>query len=146
MSARVKVRAAIWVEGKLVIHRSKRSGTEHMTLPGGWVGERESVTDALIREVDEELGIEVEVGDLLCAAEIVNSSSRQDVELVFAATPSEPLDTSELTLIDPLGPQAADVLPPILGELAERRQTTLATAESLPRWLGNVYQPGVNHS
>ena len=86
-----------------------------MSLPGGWVGRRESVIDALIREIDEELGIAVEVGDLLCAAEIVNSSSRQDVELIFAATPSEPLDTSELTLIDPLGSQAADVLPPILG-------------------------------
>jgi len=146
MSARVKVRAAIWMGGKLVVHRSRRRGTEHMSLPGGWVGRRESVIDALVREVHEELGIAVHVGDLLCAAEIVNSSSRQDVELVFAATPSEPLDASELTLIDPLGPQAADVLPPILGELAKRRQTTPGAAESPPRWLGNVYKAGVSRS
>jgi len=146
MSARVKVRAVIWVGGKLVVHRSQRRGNEHMSLPGGWVGPRESVIDALAREIDEELGIAVDVGDLLCAAEIVNSSSRQDVELIFAATLSAPLDTGGLTLIDPLGPQAADVLPPILGELAKRRQTTAASAEGLPRWLGNVYKPGVNHS
>jgi ADP-ribose pyrophosphatase YjhB (NUDIX family) len=144
MSARVKVRAVIWVQGKLVVHRSNRRGEEHTTLPGGWVGKRESVTDALIREVDEELGIDVQIGDLLFAAEIVNSSSRQDVELIFTAVPSEPLNTSELTLIDPLGPQAADVLPPILGELAKHRDASPAWPQDVPRWLGNVYQTGAD--
>ncbi|HTU78558.1 MAG TPA: NUDIX domain-containing protein [Solirubrobacteraceae bacterium] len=138
MSARVKVRAAIWVQDKLVVHHSRRMGKERMTLPGGWVGKRESVTDALIREVEEELGITIEVGDLLCAAEVINTASHQDVELIFAVSAPEGLDTSQLTLVDPRGPEADDVLPPVLGQLAERREAYTAE-KSTPRWLGNLY-------
>ncbi len=138
MSARVKVRAAIWIQDKLVVHRSSRMGKDRTTLPGGWVGKRESVTDALVREVQEELGITIEVGDLLCAAEVINTASHQDVELIFAVNAPEGLDTSELTLVDPLGPEADPVLPPLLGELAERREAYTAD-ESNPRWLGNLY-------
>jgi len=136
MSARVKVRAVIWVQDKLVVHRTTRLGKERLTLPGGWVGRRESVTEALARELDEELGITVEIGDLLCAAEIVNSSSRQDVELIFAATAPVGFDASKVTLIDPHGPQADHVLPPVLDQLAQRRGLGIAT---WPRWLGNLY-------
>jgi 8-oxo-dGTP pyrophosphatase MutT (NUDIX family) len=143
MPARVKVRAVMWLEGKLVVHRSQRRGKERMTLPGGWVAGRESVIAALKREVQEELGIEIDVGDLLCAAEVVNASSLQDVELVFTATPRVPLDPERLTLIDPLSPQAADVLPPILDELARRRRDASQTPEQPSVWLGNAYRTGI---
>ena len=143
MSARVKVRAAIWVQGKLVVHRSQRRGSEHMSLPGGWVGKGESVTDALRREIDEELGIEVDIGDLLCVAEVVNSSSLQDVELVFAASLREQTDTGALVLIDPRGDRAGEVLPPILGALADQHDAQDRGAPS-SRWLGNVYAPGLH--
>jgi len=145
MSARVKVRAAIWIDDKLVVHHSRRLGKERMTLPGGWVGRRESVTDALVRELDEELGLAVEVGDLLCAAEVLNSSSRQDVELIFAVNAPEDLDPSQLTLVDPLGPQAAEVLPPVLGQLAEQRQAQAAGTRT-PLWLGNLYLTDRSHA
>jgi len=136
MSARVKVRAAIWVQDKLVVHRTSRLGKERVTLPGGWVGKRESVTDALARELDEELGVSVEIGELLCAAEIVNRASRQDVELIFAGRIPDDVDPSRLSLVDPLGPEADRVLPPVLEQLAEQRQ---ATGETGARWLGNLY-------
>lgn len=145
MSARVKVRAVIWVEDKLVVHRSSRLGKERMTLPGGWVGRRESVTDALVREVDEELGIKVAVDDLLCAAEVINRSSRQDVELIFAVTTAGDLDLSRLTLIDPLGPEADKVLPPIIKQLAEQRNARSA-GDHPPLWLGNLYLTGRRHT
>lgn len=144
MSARVKVRAAIWVQGKLVVHRSQRRGRERMSLPGGWVGKGESVTDALRREIDEELGIEVEIGDLVCAAEVVNSSSRQDVELVFAAGLREQADADSLTLIDPHEERAGEVLPPILGALADQHDAHDPASPSV-RWLGNIYAPGLHH-
>lgn len=145
MSARVKVRAVIWVGDKLVVYRSRRLGKDSVTLPGGWVGRRESVTDALVREVDEELGITVEIDDLLCAAEVINSASRQDVELIFAVSTADDLDTSGLTLIDPLGPEADEVLPPLLKQLAEQRSARSA-GEHTPLWLGNLYVTGRRHA
>jgi len=144
MSARVKVRAAIWVQDKLVVHRTSRLGKERMTLPGGWVGRRESVTDALIREVKEELGITIDVGDLLCAAEVINTVSRQDVELIFDVSAPDDLDSTQLTLVDPLSPEAERVLPPVLGQLAEQRDP--ASTGGGPRWLGNLYMTGRTHT
>ncbi|HTZ63341.1 MAG TPA: NUDIX domain-containing protein [Solirubrobacteraceae bacterium] len=145
MAVRVKVRAAIWIDGKLAVHRSRRLGRQRTTLPGGWVGRRESVTDALVREVKEELGIDVDVGDLLCAGEVVNSATRQDLELVFAATPRAPIDGGRLTLVDPCGPAAQYVLPPILAQLAEQHDAAASGAPT-QRWLGNLYVAGLKHS
>lgn len=141
MPARVKVRAVIWIGDKLAVNRSSRIGQERLTLPGGWVGTRESVTDALVREVEEELGITIEVGDLLCAGEVVDSGSRQDVELIFAVSAPDTLDASQLTLVDPTGPQADAVLPPVLRQLAEQRQAR-ERGQDTPRWLGNVHLNG----
>jgi ADP-ribose pyrophosphatase YjhB (NUDIX family) len=140
MSARVKVRAAIWVEGWLVVHRHQVRGEPRQTLPGGWLNDRESVTDALRREVDEEIGLEIEVGDLLFAAEVLNSASRQDVELIFAASFLGEVDPATLHLVDPLSPEANDVLPPVLGELARYRDGQSPPGATL--WLGNLYQSG----
>ncbi len=50
----MKVRAVIWVEERVVVHREHRRGELHVTLPGGRVNERESVTEALRREVCED--------------------------------------------------------------------------------------------
>jgi len=136
MSARVKVRAAIWVQDRLVVHRTSRLGNERVTLPGGWVGQRESVTDALARELHEELGITVELGDLLFAAEVLNSSSRQDIELIFAAMLPDDVDTSSLSLVDPSGPEADRVLPPVVNQLVSQRK---GAADVPARWLGNLY-------
>lgn len=38
-------------------------------IPGGGINEGESLTDTLKRELDEELGVTVRVGDLICLVE-----------------------------------------------------------------------------
>ena len=139
MPARVKVRAVIWVDERVVVHRVQRRGALHVTLPGGRVNERESVTDALRREVREEVGIEVEVGELVFAAEVISGATRQDVELVFEAIASGGLDEHRIDLVHPTEPAAAHVLPPVLSELTRYREASQA---HVPRWLGNLYAPG----
>jgi ADP-ribose pyrophosphatase YjhB (NUDIX family) len=135
MPARVKVRAVIWVDDRIVVHRAKRRGRPHVTLPGGRVNERESVTDALRREVQEELGVEIELVDLLFAGEVHSGARHQDVELVFAATLADPRAASGLDLVDPAVPDG-EVLPPVLDRLVGG-----PGADRGARWLGNLYVP-----
>jgi ADP-ribose pyrophosphatase YjhB (NUDIX family) len=134
----VKVRAVIWVNGRLVVHRERRQGVSYVTLPGGRVNERESVSDALRREVLEEVGLEIEVGDLLCAGEVMGSPTQQDVELMFDAWPRGAFDELRLHLVEPTDIEAEDVLPPVVGALARLRDSPAGDG---PRWLGNVYRP-----
>lgn len=131
MPVRVKVRAVIWVDGHVVVNRVARNGRPHVSLPGGRVHERESVLDALRREVLEEVGLDVEPGELLCAAEVLSGARRQDIELIFAASVRGEIDPGRLDLVDPGAPEARGVLPPVLGELGSDRAG---------RWLGNLYE------
>lgn len=55
----------------LMVRRARRPAAGLWTLPGGRVEIGESVTDAVEREVLEETGIEVDVGDLAGVFEVV---------------------------------------------------------------------------
>ena len=138
MPARVKVRAVIWVGERVVVNRVHRRGGVHVTLPGGRVNERASMIDALRREVLEEVGLEIEIGHLLFAAEVVSGARIQDVELVFEAAVNGSIDASTLDLVDPSDP-GVKVLPPVLDELVRMRREAAGTG---PRWLGNIYNAG----
>lgn len=140
MPVRVKVRAVIWIDDLIIVHKVNQRGALHVTLPGGRVNERESVIDALKREVLEEIGIEISVGDLMFAAEVISGATRQDVELIFAAKPIHPIASGEVALVDPREPEFS-VLPPILRHIVYWRDGALRY-----QWLGNIYASQVNAS
>lgn len=73
---RVKVRAVIVCDGKLLVSRERRRGVEHVLLPGGRVQDGESITDALVREVAEETGLDVVPERLFYVAEVVGATGR----------------------------------------------------------------------
>jgi 8-oxo-dGTP diphosphatase len=132
---RVKARAVIWIDGKLIVAEQTRRGRRELSLPGGRVQARESVMDALRREVAEETGLQVVPGRLLYASEIVESVVQQDLELIFLAHADGIPSLSGLKAIDLKSGERPDVRPPILEHIARDASSDW---RDTPRWLGNL--------
>ena len=54
---RIRVSAILRWRGRLLLCRHEKHGHEHWLLPGGGVKAGESLTEALQRELDEEIGV-----------------------------------------------------------------------------------------
>ncbi len=88
MSRKVRVRAAVLVqhEDAILLVRHQKGSQTYWLLPGGGVDFGETAPEAASREVTEETGVEVEIGDLLLASEtIAPDGSRHVLHLVFHA-------------------------------------------------------------
>jgi 8-oxo-dGTP diphosphatase len=58
---RIRVSALLSWRGQILLCRHEKPGKEYWLLPGGGVNSGESLTDALQRELEEELGIDEDV-------------------------------------------------------------------------------------
>jgi ADP-ribose pyrophosphatase YjhB (NUDIX family) len=134
-SMRVKARAVILIDGRLIVAEQRRRGRTEHSLPGGRVNERESVLAALKREVAEETGLDVTPGQLVYVSEIVESVRRHDLELIFLAEPFGVPGLNAFKAIDVQGGERLAMNPPILEEIA--RDLASGWRET-PRWLGNL--------
>lgn len=133
---RVKARAVMLEEGKLLVSRERRRGVEHLLLPGGRVQDGESIADALVREVTEETGVRVIPIRLLYVAEVVGAYRPHDLNLVWLAEPSDlglTVDENALLALD--SPLCQSIMPPIIDEIVA---DSAAGWPAAPRWLGNV--------
>ena len=98
---RVRVSALLRWQGRILLCRHEKRGSEHWLLPGGGVRGGESLTEALHRELSEETGL-VHRGDPLAVegpVAIVDSISperslwsKHVVHLIFAADLSGSLE------------------------------------------------------
>ena len=80
----VRVAAVVVRDGRVLLARHEKRGECYWVLPGGAVEPGETVAEALVRELREEAGLEIEVGELL----FVNDGYRPEAEMVavyFAA-------------------------------------------------------------
>ena len=83
-SIRTSAKALIIREEKMLAIRLKDSDGEFYIMPGGGQDAEELLPEAVCREVAEELGIRVEVGDLAFVIEGIRGEPFHRIDLVFA--------------------------------------------------------------
>jgi 8-oxo-dGTP diphosphatase len=103
---RIAVSALIFNEGKVLL--AHRRDIDWWNLPGGGMEEGETVEESLRREVFEETGLEVEIGQLVG---IYSKPQKQEVVLAFRCqvTNGSPRETEETRECRYFAP---DALPP----------------------------------
>jgi 8-oxo-dGTP diphosphatase len=83
---RIRVAALIVKAGSLLLVKHSKDGSSYWMPPGGGVDSGETLSEALVRELHEELALEVEVGALVLASDAISPDrDRHIVNLFFTA-------------------------------------------------------------
>lgn len=80
---RISAKGLLVKDGKMAAIRIRDAGEEWCIMPGGGLEEGETVSEALRREMAEELGVDVECGELLFVIEGLRGESFHRVDMVF---------------------------------------------------------------
>lgn len=144
---RVRVAALMLIEGKIVVVRHRRGNSEYHLLPGGGVDYRETLEQALIREVAEETGLTCSVGRPLIINDTIDpGGTRHVVNITFEATvvsgsitdtPQDPLVVA-VELIDPACIESLDLRPPIADAV---RRAAREGADFHALYAGSLFVP-----
>jgi len=143
---RVRVAALLLQDDKVVVVRHRSAGRPYHLLPGGGVNYRETLEIALAREVLEETGFVVSVGDLLFVNDTIDPSGPRHVvnitfsaQVVGGALTSAPIDESveAVELIAPDGLLGLDLRPPMAAEIVG-----FLTGDATTGYLGPLFTAG----
>ena len=80
-----RVRAIIVRDGKIILIKRTKSDSTYWVFPGGGVEAGETKQQALIREVKEELGLDIAVKDLLISRPSAHPETSNSTEYFFIA-------------------------------------------------------------
>jgi 8-oxo-dGTP diphosphatase len=143
---RIRVAALMRKDERVVTVRHRAGDAVYHLLPGGGVDWGETLEDALVREVLEETGLEVTIGELLFVNDTIDpQGTRHVVNLTFEAhvtggvITESPADhrVEAVDLVRPDDLATLDLRPPIASAL----QGALAGAPKGRRYLGSVFKP-----
>jgi 8-oxo-dGTP diphosphatase len=104
----MKVRPSIAIveNNHLLLMKYRYGNTDVYNLPGGNVDKGEILTETVVRELREELGVEVEVGDMILSGDAIMPEGKEDVlhcvfeGKILSGNPIlNPKETSALTVV-----------------------------------------------
>jgi 8-oxo-dGTP pyrophosphatase MutT (NUDIX family) len=77
----MKVRPSIAIieNNHLLLMQYRYGNTDVYNLPGGNVDKGETLAETVVRELMEELGIEVEIGKMILSGDVIMSEGKEDV-------------------------------------------------------------------
>lgn len=142
---RLRVAALMLQDDQIVTVRHRAGSATYHLLPGGGVDWGETLEHALVREVREETGLLVRLGDLLFVNDTIDpNGNRHVVNMTFGAEitggtiTQSPADerVEAVDLVSREGLTAIDLRPPIALQLQE----ALARIPVAARYLGSVFR------
>jgi 8-oxo-dGTP diphosphatase len=104
----MKVRPSIAIveNNHLLLMRYRYGDTDVYNLPGGNVDKGETLIETVVRELKEELGIEVEVGKMILSGDVIMPEGKEDVlhcvfegKIIAGKPLLNPKETSALELV-----------------------------------------------
>jgi 8-oxo-dGTP diphosphatase len=103
---KVRPSIAITENNQILLMRYRYGDTDVYNLPGGNVDKGETLTETVIRELMEELGIEVEVGKMILSGDVIMPEGKEDVlhcvfegKILSGKPVLNPKETSALELV-----------------------------------------------
>lgn len=144
----MRVAALIRLDEGIVFVRHRAGARTYHLLPGGGVAYRETLREALAREVAEETGLEIDVGPLAFVNDTIDPDGpRHVVNITFLARVTggiitETPDDPRVEAVDIMPPDAIrglDLRPPVAEAILE---TLSDPQRGMPGYLGSLFTPG----
>lgn len=141
-ATRISAKALIIRDDHLLAVKLDDDGDVYYILPGGGLDAEETLPEAVVREVAEEVGVEVTPGPLVLAIEGVHGEPAHRIDLVFACAYIGP--ASDVAASPDTNQVAAEWLPiadlldlPLYPSRLRRAIMRLHRGEAQPVYLGN---------
>jgi len=143
---RVRVAALMIHDGRVVVVRHRAGSSTYHLLPGGGVSYRETLEEAVVREVLEETGFEARIGRLLFVNDTIDPHGSRHVvnitfsaEIVGGAVTDSPIDgnVEGVEFIDPGRLSDLDLRPPMAEAIAAH-----LNGEHSEAYLGSLFTEG----